>query len=288
MERVNKTALLKYLLSVTIFGFNGIVASRISMSSYNIVFMRTLIGTAVLALLFIVTGGRFHVKTCRRDALFVALSGAAMGSSWMFLYEAYKQIGVSISTLLCYTGPVLVMIASPLLFKEKLTLPKVAGFAAVVIGILLINGISNEKLNAQGLFCGAMSGVTYFFMIAFNKQSKHVTGMENAVIQLAAAFVTVAVFVGIKQRFIFDISKSDLPWILFLGLVNTGLGCYLYFSPMTLLPAQTLAVCGYIEPLAAVVFSALLLGERMSAVQIAGAVLIIGGAMAGELIKPKE
>ena len=74
-------------------------------------------------------------------------------------------------------------------------------------------------------------------------------------------------------------------WILLLGLVNTGGGCYLYFSPLSKLPVQTVAVCGYLEPMSAVVFAALLLGERMTPVQILGAVCIIGGAMIGELVK---
>ena len=77
-------------------------------------------------------------------------------------------------------------------------------------------------------------------------------------------------------------------WILILGVVNTGIGCYLYFSPLSKLPVQTVAVCGYLEALSAVVFAAVLLGEIMTSIQIVGAILIIGGAMIGELIKPKK
>ena len=51
-----------------------------------------------------------------------------MGASWMFLYEAYQQIGVSLASLLYYCGPVIVMVLSPLIFKEKLTAPKAVGF----------------------------------------------------------------------------------------------------------------------------------------------------------------
>ncbi|MBQ2924303.1 MAG: DMT family transporter, partial [Anaerotignum sp.] len=71
--------------------------------------------------------------------------------------------------------------------------------------------------------------------------------------------------------------------VLMLGLVNTGLGCYRYFSAIGRLPVQTVAVCGYLEPLAAVVLSAILLGEGMGVLQILGTVLILGGAMFAEL-----
>ena len=71
---------------------------------------------------------------------------------------------------------------------------------------------------------------------------------------------------------------------MFLGLINTGVGCYLYFSSIGGLPAQTVAVCGYLEPLSAVAFSVVLLGEVLMPIQLVGMILIIGGAAAGELL----
>ena len=80
---------------------------------------------------------------------------------------------------------------------------------------------------------------------------------------------------------------SILP-ILTLGLLNTGIGCYFYFSSSGDLPVQTVAICGYLEPLSAVVFAAILLSETMLPVQIIGAVLILGGALVGELMSGKS
>lgn len=285
----NQIALLKYLAALLLFGLNGIVASHIAMNSYEIVFLRTLIGSALLISIFLLKKGRFQIRSSRRDYCFITLSGIAMGASWMFLYEAYQQIGVGVSSLLYYCGPVIVMILSPLVFREKLTAPKIAGFLAVMLGILLVNGHAGAgRLNLTGLVCGAMSAVMYFFMVTLNKQSKQITGMENASVQLLVSFLTTAVFVGIKEQFQFRIPSDGIIWILILGILNTGIGCYLYFSPLKQLPVQTVAICGYLEPLSAVVFAALLLHETMSLQQIAGAVCIIGGAMAGELLKPDK
>ena len=288
MNTLDRKALLKYLSALLLFGLNGIVASQIAMSSYEIVFLRTMIGSVLLIILFVLGKGRFHLQEHRRDTLFIILSGIAMGTSWMFLYEAYQQIGVSLSSLLYYCGPVIVMVLSPLIFKEKLTMPKVIGFLIVFIGVMLVNGRSADGGNAWGLFCGAMSAVMYFFMVTLNKQSRQITGMENAVIQLTVSFLTVAIFVGIKQTFVIHVLNDTWPWILVLGIVNTGIGCYLYFSPLSQLPVQTVAICGYLEPLSAVAFAAILLNEKMTIIQIIGAVCIIGGAMVGELIKVKQ
>lgn len=286
---MDKKAFLKYLAALLLFGLNGIVASHIALNSYEIVFLRTCIGSILLVGLFLLGKGKFHIKAYKKETLFIVLSGMAMGTSWMFLYEAYQQIGVSMASLLYYCGPVIVMILSPIIFKEKLTMPKVCGFLVVLIGIVLVNGTAADAGgNTWGLICGAMSAVMYFFMVTLNKQAKSITGMENSVIQLVVSFLTVAVFVGIKQRFVIHVPGEAWIWILVLGVVNTGIGCYLYFSPLAKLPVQTVAVCGYLEPLSAVVFAALLLGEKMTLVQIIGAGCIIGGAMIGELWKRKR
>ena len=68
-----------------------------------------------------------------------------------------------------------------------------------------------------------------------------------------------------------------------LGIVNSGLGCLLYFSAVAKLPVQTVAVVGYLEPLSAVMFSTVLLGEAITPVRLMGATLIIGGALFCEL-----
>ncbi len=286
---MNKKALTKHLVSLLLFGINGIVASNIDLSSYEIVFFRTLIGSILLALLFLLGKGKFNIKENKTDFLFVVLSGIAMGTSWMFLYESYKKIGVSIGALLYYCGPVIVMMLSPVIFKEKLTVTKVTGFVIVLIGVFLINGAdAGEKIGIWGLFCGIMSAVTYALMVMANKKSTRIVGMENSVIQLIVSFITVSVFLWFKQGFIINVPGDAWIWILMLGIVNTGIGCYLYFSTLSQLPVQTVAVCGYLEALSAVVFAAILLGEKMSTGQIIGAVCIIGGAMTGELVKIKK
>lgn len=283
-----KAAYFKHIFSLLLFGTNGIVASLISLSSYEIVLFRTMIGSVFLLSVFFITCGRLTAHKHRKSLGFLTVSGISMGLSWMFLYEAYQQTGVSISTLLYNCGPVIVMILSPFMFKEKLTAPKIIGFTAVLAGVFLINGANSEKINIWGILCGLMSAVTYSTMVMFNKKASDISGLENSALQLFISFITVSVFIGIKQGFAMDISTSDILPIIILGLMGTGVGCYLYFSSIGKLSAQTVAVCGYIESLSAVVFSMIFLKERLSPLQIVGAVLIIGGAMLGELYKRKK
>ena len=133
-----------------------------------------------------------------------------------------------------------------------------------------------------------MSAVMYAFMVIFNKKARNITGLENSMLQLTISFLTAAVFVGIKQGYAIHIESTDILPILTLGLLNTGTGCYFYFSSIGKLNVQTVALCGYLEPLSAVFFSAIILHETMLPVQILGAVLILGCAIAGELFVNKK
>ena len=283
---MNNKAFLKYIFALLLFGSNGIVASFIDLSSLQIVLLRTFIGSIFLIASFFITGGKLTFYKQKKQSVFLTVSGIAMGASWMFLYEAYARIGVSIASLLYYCGPVIVMALSPLLFKGKITANKVIGFLAVIVGVILINTNSfNGKGDVFGIICGLLSAVMYAFMVICNKKARDIVGLENSTLQLTIAFLTVALFVGLKQGYAMEISTSSIFPILTLGLLNTGIGCYLYFSSIGKLKVQTVAICGYLEPLSAVIFSVIFLKEIMLPLQVLGAVFVIGGAMFAELSK---
>jgi len=182
----------------------------------------------------------------------------------------------------------IVMILSPLLFSEKMTWVKLVGFIAVLTGMFCVNiHVLSQDGTAWGLVCGVMSAIMYAFMVIFNKKAISITGLENSMCQLCVSFITVAIFLGLSQGFAIHIEQGSIIPILILGILNTGIGCYLYFSSIGNLPVQTIAICGYLEPLSALVFSVILLGETLNFVQILGAVLILCGSAFGELFRSK-
>ena len=280
-------AILKYITALLLFGSNGIVANHISLSSYEIVFTRTLIGALFLIFIFVLSKQRTQFWRNKPHFLYLAISGVAMGASWVFLFEAYRQIGVSVATLAYYYGPVIVMLLSPLIFKEKMTAVKIIGFLAVVLGMFCVNRQALLQGSASwGLAFGLLAALTYAFMVIFNKKATSITGLENPMWQLVASFLTVAVYMGLKQGLSIQIPPASLIPIFLLGIVNTGIGCYFYFSSIGNIPVQTVAILGYLEPLSALFFSAAFLGEILSLVQLVGAILILGGAAFGELFHP--
>ncbi len=273
-----------FIASMVIFGTNGLLVANISLSSAEIVLMRTLLGS--LFLLCVVLVKRcFSFADLKADLLPATLGGAALGLNWMLLFSAYRSAGVGLSTLTYYCGPILVLALSPILFKEKLTWNKLLAIAAVAVGMFCItdNIVAGSDVQT-GILCGAGAALLYATLIVANKRVKHLSGLNCAMYELVIAFFVILIYLAITGAKLPVIpAVGDIVWVLIIGFVNTGLAYYLYFSSLQQLPAQTVSLVCYIDPLTALLISAAFLGESMTLVQAVGAVLILGGAILGEL-----
>ena len=104
---------------------------------------------------------------------------------------------------------------------------------------------------------------------------------------LIAACVMVPYVLLTGGRVGFPADTEGTLWLIFLCLVNTGLACLMYFTSMNRLPARAVALFGYVDPVSALIFSAVFLHESMGPVQILGAALVFAGAAWGQS-KPGE
>lgn len=287
--REMKSAYLKYIAALILFGSNGVIASGISLSSSEIVLFRSLIGSLFLIAVFVISRKPLMFLHAGKQSLYLIISGIAMGINWIFLFEAYAQIGVSVAILACYSGPILVMIAATFIFRERITLAKVIGLLSVIAGMICVNGLGIlEGGFSWGLLCALIAALTYAIMVVFNKLASDITGLENTMWQLSISCIVIVVFTLFTQAGQIHVTAESIVPLFVLGLLNTGVGCYLYFSAIQLLPAQTVSIGGYLEPLSALVFSAIFLGERLGPLQLIGAVLILGGAAIGSLHPRKK
>ena len=273
-----------YILSMLIFGTNGYFAAHIGLTGSQVVLLRTLIGGTMLTLLVLAQGG-FDREAVRSEWKWLILGGAALGANWVALFEAYRLLNVSLATLIYYVGPMLVLLLSPMLFREQLTGRKIAAICLVAVGLICISGsIAFGGLSAAGLVTAIVSALFYSSLIIFNKRIVRTSGMQTAAIELDVAFVVVLIYVLLTVGLPHP-EKSALPYVLVSGLVSAGRACLRCCSGLQKLPGQSVALISYVDPVSALLFSAVLLGETMTPVQLLGAVLIIGGAMFGELKK---
>lgn len=276
-----------YIVSLLIFGSNGVFASHIDMTSAEIVCMRTLIGSLALILVLLISRTKLDWAVMKRESFKLIAAGICLGVNWALLFEAYKLMSVSIATLTYYLAPIIVLILSPLLLREKQSARAYIGMGAAVVGLVLAVGLGDASVTATGLIVGLGSAVFYAGLIIFNKKIDGVTGLPLTTIEMVIAACVMLPYVLLTGGYVgFPPDMEGTLYLIFLCLVNTGLACWLYFSSMNRLPARAVALFGYVDPVSALIFSAVFLGDRMGVLQIAGAVLVFAGAAFGQS-KPK-
>lgn len=286
MQEKNAKAYIMMITSVLIFGTIGIFRRYIPLSSEMLAFSRGLLGSSFL-LIFIAVTGRRPKRLGGRKLLWLAVTGAIMGMNWLLLFEAYRYTTVATATMCYYMQPTIVILLSPVFFKEKLTAKKLICAAAAVVGMLFVSGMAEEaQLGAQdikGILCGLGAAALYAAVIIMNKKVQVDDSYQKTTVQLAGAALVLVprvITAGIGEIAAMDATAVVL--VLVVGIVHTGIAYVLYFGSMQSLKAQSVAVLSYIDPVFALILSAAVLHESLSPLGLAGAVLIIGSALVSE------
>lgn len=265
-----------------IFGTIGIVRYFIPMPASAVACLRGVIGVAFLLLLMVVTGKQPDRKAIGRKLGLLCLSGAAIGFNWVLLFEGYRY-SVPTATVCYYMAPVFMILASPLV-GEKLSGKKLVCVAVALIGMVLVSGLSTQEDVLYAVLFGLGAAVLYASVILMNRGLASVGVYDRTVAQLGSAALVLVPYVLLTDGFGIG-ALNTTGWVLLfvLGIVHTGMAYALYFGAMGKLKTQTVAILSYLDPVLAIILSALILGQSMNLWQILGAVLVLGSAFYSEL-----
>lgn len=279
--------MIQLILSMVIFGTIGLVVRYIDLSSSERALLSSFIGFLFLTLIFFIMKKRISWSLVKSNAFFLLLSGIALGGNWFFLYQSYDHTTIANATLGYYFAPVFVMLLFPCVLKEKLSLKKTVCIIVAIMGLVLIvgEGVSASKKNdILGLSYGLIAAAFYAALMLLNKFIKDMEKLELTIIQLGTTSLLLIPYVFLTSGFgIFEVSISDIPFILILGIVNTGIGFWLFFSGMEKLKGQSIAMLSYVDPFVAILISAMILQEQMTFVQMLGGALLLASTFVSEI-----
>ena len=286
-----KTALgksrLMIIAAMAIFGTLGPFVRNIYIPSAALALCRAVMAVALLGLYFLMSGQRIDFRDIRKELPLLLFSGMAIGVNWILLFEAYRYTTVSVATLSYYFAPVLVTMACPLLFHEKMETKQWICFAMSTLGIVLITGVgdlSGNNRHLTGILLGLGAAVLYATAVILNKVIKGVTGIQRTFLQFSAAIVILLPYVlctGGRQLGLLD--GSSWVSLLIVGMVHTGLAYCLYFSAIKDVTGQEAAILSYVDPLVAVAVSFFVLSEPMTLLQLLGGALVLGFTLWNEM-----
>ena len=271
--------------AMLVFGTIGLFVKNIGFPSSFISFARALTGSIFIALFMLFSGHGLDKKSVLKNLKLLIPSGIAMAFNWICLFEAYRFTGVAVGTLCYYMAPVIVVILSPVFLKEKLTAINVTSVLAAVVGAVLISGVvSGSAKSAKGILFGLAAAALYSTVVMINKFVKNLSPIETTFVQLLTAAVTMIPYILLTEditTFVYD--RRSVIFTLIVGVFHTGIVYMIYFSSVQKIPAQTTAVFSYIDPVTAIILSAVVLGERLDTVQLIGTFLILAATLFNEL-----
>ena len=287
--RAQFRAKIQCLSSMFLFGTIGIFVRGIPLSSTVIALVRGVVGAAFLLIVMAARRKAVDFSAVRRNLPLLVVSGAALGINWILPFEAFRYTTVAVATICYYLAPVFVILVSPVLLRERITRKQGVCAAVSLVGMVLVSGIlgggtAASASNGQGILLGLAAAVFYATVVLLNKKITGLASLERTVMQLRLSSAVLLPYVLVTGG-IGDIASLPLTGMILLlvvSIVHTGVTYALYFGSIEHLSAQTAALLSYIDPVVAVLLSALLLREPLGLAGIAGAVLVLGSTMVSE------
>ena len=282
--------------SMLIFGTIGIFRKNIPLSSAFLAFSRGILGGLFIWIpsqLKRKKDGASSPRPSLRSLPGLAFTGALIGFNWILLFEAYRCTTVAVATLCYYMQPTIVMLLSPVIFRERLSGRSLLCAGAAVLGMVLVSGVFGGGVpgesGALGLLPGLGAAILYAGVVILNKRLPETDVYRRTTVQLFSAGLVMIPYLLLTGGFSAEgFTPLSAVLLLVVGIVHTGVAYFLYFGSIKGLRVQSVALLSYIDPVSALLFSAVFLGEPLSLLHLLGAVLIIGSAVLGELGSAKS
>ena len=272
------------LIATFTFGVQGVLARMILISGGNPVMMTSVkvvagaVGVAIMALIL-----RKKVKIEKKDLLKLIIGGV-VGCLLMslLLSTAYNIVGASQGVIYLYTAPAITVLIARFYLKERITPLKGLAVVSVLAGTILVAlgaGGSSYPFNVWGFLAGigAALGYSIFGIISKDLSTKYDSFTVN--------FMTVF-FAAVGSLFIFPpwnwgsaITNPTFIWMCVYGLLVYVIANYFFVKSAQHLEAGQTMLIANTEPVIGVILAAIVLGEKVTLIQVVGFLLIIGAVV---------
>lgn len=218
-----------------------------------------------------------------KTLLFLILSGLSTGASWLCYFKALQLGDVNKVAPIDKSSTVLTILLVFIFLGEPLSVPQVFGIIGIGVGTLLM--ITKEQVkktkpqSKSWLLFAFLSAVFASLTSIFGK-----IGVENVESNLGTAIRTIVVlvmawlmvFITGEQKDIKNIVRKDLIFLCLSG-ITTGLSWLCYYRALQDGPASVVVPVDKLSILVTILFSGLVLKEKLSLKAVVGLVLILAG-----------
>ena len=248
-------------------------------TSMQIVALRAVFTALIMAVVTLIYDRKlFRIKL--RD--WWCFFGTGICSIVFFNFCYFRTItltSLSAAAILLYTAPVMVMIMSVFLFKEKLTVTKIIAAAVAFAGCMLVTGAADGSLalNATGILTGLGSAFGYALYTIFGEYALK-RGYNSITITLYTfifASVGVLPFANLPDLAGKTAANPQvIVWGAVLALVVTVLPYLVYTIGLRTVEAGKASVMATVEPVVATLVGVIAFAEPLNVSGAAGIILV--------------
>ena len=292
---MKRLAPLFVLMASVLWGSMGIVTRYVVAIGFNTrqtAAVRITSSAAVLILFLLITD-RSKLKLRKED--FKWFLGTGLGSLFInnLAYAATVQrASLSVAVVLLYTAPFFVMIMSVLIFKEKLTVQKIAALFLSFAGCILVVGLSGANVGGNviiTLLIGLSAGFGYSLYSIFGKvlMRRYESLTVTVYTFILASLASLVIAEPVSMVRIIAANAEKMPVTVIGSVITLALPYICYSAALKYIESSKASIIASFEVVAASLFGVFLYHELLDIYNIVGIVCVVAALIILQL-KPRS
>jgi drug/metabolite transporter (DMT)-like permease len=281
---MNITGIVTAILSAIFMGTMGLFSRKTGLDSEVITFFRLIIGAGFLAGMLLCTRQLYLLR--RWPGWAVVINGSMLAGFIIFYVQAMYLTTMANAIMILYLAPLFASVYAHFFLGERLNLLSTILICAALFGFAMMMefkiDFSTGSNHFLGLLCATGGMLCYGGFILINRIIRPDVHVYTRTFYqlLTGALCMVPLFITDMPT----IAAAHIPWLLGAGFIPGFLGILFAVIALEKLPAAAFGTLAYFEPICVVVIGWSIFGEKLSALQLGGCLLIICcGAIKGYL-----
>ena len=250
--------------------------------------LRFLLASAALSLFLVISGKGFRRVTARQALVVTLLGFCGIFSYSFFFFSGLQHISASRAALIVALNPAVMALIAYLFYHERVSALKMLGIALCFGGVALVVGGGDPQRaggGGSGWLGEALIGGCVLSWSAYSVFCKSVVRqlgpLHTVTYSIYAGTIMLAAYSACTGALDFAavarFSSGEMLSLLYLGIVGSAVAYIWYYDGIQKIGVARAGVFIALNPLAAVLFGAALLGEQMTLATLLGGALIITG-----------
>jgi drug/metabolite transporter (DMT)-like permease len=290
---VGRSPVLTAGLGAACISASGILIKLAGTGTATAAFYRCLLALPVLITLALLEQRRRGPRPLGVRAGALA-AGLCLAVDLVLWNHTIAEVGAGVATVLGNLQILFVAFAAWALFRERPGGRFLIALPAVMAGVVLVSGMAGGAARGTdpmaGIGYGLGTSVAYAaFLLIMRRTSRATPHVAGPLAEATAGAALGALLLGLAFGGLqFRIGWPTFGWLLLLAMSSQTIGWLMITSSLPRLPAAISSLTLLLQPAAAMLLAAAVLGERPSLIQIAGAAVVCTGVLWVSLTAPSR